>query len=357
MEFLAVEFAEAIWPPLLDLVAKFTWWLDRIFWPLLLLAQTGLTIWLLCIELSSFLLSRRSLSGFYGFGVHANEDSSGLVAVWVINGFLFVTGYWIWALAYATWSTWVTAKSEKWRPQNTPQAEVMRVDDMLSHRRLWCEECGIRRGDRMSHSWLLGRCLPFFDHECAWWAGVIWAHNVKAYLLFVSFLPVFQFVCLAVSIWTLTNEVYMLKLATWHVAFVALNAFSMVYTAMVARRYLTTFLWYNILEREWGAGRKPVFIFHHGSWTGWQVSDPRDLKTSPWNLELKENWKQIMGSWWTVLAFWTQTPLVKAAKIGQFPFRPDRFSAPPPIPLVPLPEIQRREIDYSRRGATTGSDA
>jgi hypothetical protein len=97
---------------------------------------------------------------------------------------------------------------------------------------------------------------------------VIWAHNVKAYLLFVSCLPVFQLVCLAVSIWILTNEVYMLKLATWHVAFVALNAFSMVYTAMVARRYLTTFLWYNILERGWGAGRKPVFIFHHGSWTG-----------------------------------------------------------------------------------------
>jgi hypothetical protein len=342
---------------LLDLVAKFTRFFNLMIWPFLLLAQTGLTIWLICSRLSAFLLSSRNLSGFYGYGVHANEARSGLVATCVINGFLFVTSYWIPAVAYAAWSTWIVARSEEWRPRDTAEAEVMRVDEMSSQQRPWCEQCGIRRGDRMSHSWLLGRCLPFFDHQCAWWAGVVWAHNVKAYLLFVWFLPLFQCVSVVVTIWILTNEVYTLKLAFWHNTFLLLNAFSMVYSLGVALRYSWSFLFYNILTREWGAERKPVFIFHHGSWTTWKVSDPWDLNSSPWNLKFKENWNQIMGPWWTVLAFWTKTPLMKAAKTGQFPFRPDHFSAPPPIPLVPLPEIQRRSIDYSRRGATTGSDA
>jgi hypothetical protein len=352
MENHAAARAEVTQPPLnlWTLFASVHRRLMTVFYPFLLLVQTGLTIWLVGYQLTSVLVSARGTRS--GFGVHANEAPSGKVAAILIIIMLSVSALlWMIPCGYAAWSTWIVAQSEEWRPRDTPEADIMRVDDLSSFRRLWCEQCGIRRDDRMAHCWQLGRCLPYFDHECAWWAGVVWAHNVKAYLLFVTFLPLFHLVSFVVSIWVFTNKIYNIKLAEWYVGFTIINAFSMVYSGLVARTYAMSFLWYNILEREWGSERKPVFIYHHGSWTGWKVSLPRDLHTSPWNLGYKENWRQIMGKWWTVLFFWTETPLVRAAKTGRFAFRPDIFSAPL-IPLEPLPSI-----DHLRRAATTGSDA
>jgi hypothetical protein len=153
---------------------------------------------------------------------------------------------WFLPLCFALWSTWVTAR--RWVPPAIGSRDIVHVDkDKL--RRRFCERCEAPKDDRTYHCKPLDKCLPVYDHYCAWWHGAVWAHNVKAYIIFVSFLPIHQVFTFVVAVWALSSKYQ--QQALWsQIAGVAVSVFGLVQSLTSLYYSYQSFISFNILETE-----------------------------------------------------------------------------------------------------------
>jgi hypothetical protein len=261
----------------------------------------------------------------------------GLIAAIVINTLLAITWLlWVPALLYAAWSTHYVARTSRWKPPQIPLGPVVQVKDEEGTAR-YCNLCSVWQADRMSHCDQLHRCLPHFDHDCVWWAGSIWAHNVKAYLVFLLFLLPYQILILAISIWVLVVKSY--QQANMYIVLGVYSGLSLIVSCpfcFVMWRHIVV---YNILNGEMGS--KQVFVKTH---SGITKCDSKPYGKWLWNLGFKANFRFILGPWWTLPLFWTTTPLLESQ--SQYPFRQD----------FPPPEIALRALDRRSLATSSGFD-
>ena len=194
---------------------------------------------------------------------------------------------WIIPLGYCLWSHyWIAAR---WTPISAPEAPRRQVEGESRQPR-YCTHCNIFMGDRTYHCQAVEKCLPFYDHTCIWWTGAIWLHNVKAYLVFITFLPLYQLYILGISLWVRFSP-------HWHgnaymSVFFATSVTLLISGGVLLIRVMQLIVW-NILQNE----------IDHGIWFTTDEGDVRfwdpniDLpSTNPWNQGWWQNLRAIFGN-------------------------------------------------------------
>ncbi|KAF2634565.1 hypothetical protein P280DRAFT_485347 [Massarina eburnea CBS 473.64] len=276
--------------------------------------------------------------------VPPEDRRHGVTAAILISVFFAVTFLlWVPAVVYALWSWHVTAR---FRPLDNPPrvADTMQVQKAGDKKRRFCGLCNVTKGDRTYHSKQLGRCIPFHDHVCLWWAGGVWLENVKAYLVFVVFLTLYQVYCTVVAIWVLSIPDN--RNSNPHIALGVLSGAMAIYSFLIAMRYWFSLVACNALEFDTLAPERYIWV--NGRTYTWHT---KRMEESPWNLGWSKNFRLIIGPWWSLPFFWTTTPLMHAA--GQSPLRDGLLL--PPIPLQNLAPSRRDEARST--GSDVGVDA
>lgn len=260
---------------------------------------------------------------------------------------------WILPIGYCLWSYYWVAR--RWKPISAPVRPWLQVEGDSGERR-FCNICHIYCGDRTYHKkYLLDKCLPFYDHTCYWWTGAVWLHNVKAYLHFLVFLPVYQLFCVGIAIWVVASpEKYDHGYAFLSVGFVCLTG--LVFSISTLGTFGRSLAWHSVLEKERDAGT--IFYLDEGSKiSSWRVDDDPNSR-NPWNRGGKTNFYDIMGPVWTWPFFWTTTPLMRNMECYK---RAQGVAIPADIPLQPLPVARRgngsstgfEDVDVERQGSST----
>lgn len=72
----------------------------------------------------------------------------------------------------------------------------------------YCQKCRTRKPDRAHHCSTCRRCVLKMDHHCPWLATCLGLGNYKAFLLFLIYTTVFCWLCFAVSMGWLWDEVF-----------------------------------------------------------------------------------------------------------------------------------------------------
>jgi palmitoyltransferase len=63
----------------------------------------------------------------------------------------------------------------------------------------FCKKCQTKKPDRAHHCSSCGRCVLKMDHHCPWLATCVGLHNYKAFLLFLTYLSLFCWICFFAS--------------------------------------------------------------------------------------------------------------------------------------------------------------
>ncbi|KAF2647079.1 hypothetical protein K491DRAFT_723727 [Lophiostoma macrostomum CBS 122681] len=245
---------------------------------------------------------------------------------------------WLLPLSWCYWSWYHVAP--RFALLDAPARSFMQVTEN-GHRR-FCDICEVFKDNRTVHSSEFGKCIPMYDHFCGFMQGGVWAHNFKAYLLFVLLIPVHGLFCVVVSAWTLSQPQYRLILGCQIVALVLIGLVFFV-SAIFAYFLWKQFLGRNVLYTEECA---PIRYYKFESSDMIIRRDVSKPTENPWNLGLRGNFAQYFGPWYKTLLFWVPSPVVD----GNHPVRADLTS------LVPARPIALDEARWNRRrhAATTG---
>lgn len=85
-----------------------------------------------------------------------------------------------------------------------PEYSSVTVNSMGELR--YCKKCRCRKPDRAHHCSTCGRCVLKMDHHCPWLATCVGMYNYKAFLLFLIYTCLFCYVCFAVSVLWVWDE-------------------------------------------------------------------------------------------------------------------------------------------------------
>lgn len=255
--------------------------------PLVMLGAAVLPVYMVAARLMPQLLA--------GSFTSETSDFVAAVTIAVLLGVLWLS--WVLPLAYCWWSYhWV---ARYWQPPSSPGPNKQ-VDDENGNRRR-CFACNIFMADRTYHCPELGKCLPLYDHFCKWWYGGVWVHNLKAYLLFLAFLPVYQVFVFGVGLWVVANEERRRR-EGWFVVGIGIACGVMLLVSVG----IALQMWLRLVRRNRLQSEEQIwFRLDNG-----QISLEED---SPWNQGFKKNFCSIFGSAWSWPLFWTTTPFMNAA--------------------------------------------
>lgn len=309
------------------------WYLKNVGQPLLLLAFAVGSQWALSVALPREMMARSKADDKKWSLVWASPtaDWIGGIVVLVSSALFFFA--WFGPLLALWWSTHVVARRLK--PLAAPDRDTMQVSDKRSTSRRWCEKCEAPKDDRMYHSNRVGKCLPLFDHWCEWFQGAVWAHDVKAYLLFVAFIPVHQLFCLAVGTWALASKRYEHILGP-QITVLVLSALMLPTSLSNAFFPWRQFVARNILFPE--EYKRKIYL-QVGAPGNVVTLDVRDPAQNPWNLGFWKNLSLYLGPWYTLPLFWLPSRIYH---VDGYPIRAE-LQAPAPIPLQELRINRRRE--------------
>ncbi|CAI6314418.1 unnamed protein product [Periconia digitata] len=122
------------------------------------------------------------------------------ITISVIFGILWLS--WILPLGYCLWSYYWVAQRRKPVSTSLPNKQV---DGKHGETRI-CYVCNIYMPARTYHCGPMRKCLPHYDHFCPWWMGGVWVHNLKAYLTFLAFLPLYHAFVFGVGMWVAVDK-------------------------------------------------------------------------------------------------------------------------------------------------------
>lgn len=193
----------------------------------------------------------------------------------------------------------------------------------------------------------IDRCVPEFDHYCPWWHGVVWKHNLKAYIVFLALLPAHQLFCLVVSSWELAQNVF----PSGTVA-VLLADGTIVYSLFLLGNFLYTRVFLNLLASEecrmFTMGLTDFWITT-AQYEGFACFGGSD---NPFNRGYKKNLDDLMGPMKHWLLFWKPTPameydapqhriMIRPSGASLVPIVNGRlsFEEPEPVELVELETV------------------
>lgn len=251
---------------------------------------------------------------------------------------------WVLPLGYCLYSSyWVALRRKEFSASSEPSFEI----DGDSKMRQTCRYCLLYRYDRSyhCHKKFINKCLPFYDHTCYWWTGVIWLHDLKAYIMMITMLPIYQLYVPVLSIWILASKDKERYPHSWApIGFTSLLALCV--SVGVAFEYCRSFLFRNTLAREWDRGI--YFLDENDSIWYWKpAKNSANVQGNPYNMGVRRNAHDMLGPWYTWLFFWTNTPLMDKVEgyrqVREFAFREILLE-----PLSPLPPRSQ--------GSSTGFD-
>lgn len=209
---------------------------------------------------------------------------------------------WLIPLLYCLWSTYWVAR--RWEVISAPPEPLLEFFD-ASRLRIWCQHCNIFVPDRTKHCPKFNKCLPFYDHECAWWTGIIWIHNLKAYMLFLTMLPIYHMYLLRLSIWLQSSKEQYRKAHWWMPFGVTTAAIGLLLTSMIACHFWMVLIRCNVLGEELETGI--WFLDDNGSASFWKHESGGK---SPYDNGFRQNASDVFGPWYTWPIFWTKIPLM-----------------------------------------------
>ncbi|KAF2661459.1 hypothetical protein K491DRAFT_710682 [Lophiostoma macrostomum CBS 122681] len=323
----------------------FWWFIDNVVQPFLLLAFAAGSQWALSFALPGEMMARPSDDdGTWDvWFVRRSSEWIGGIVVRVSSVLVFFA--WFGPLLFLWWSTHIVARRLK--VLEAPDRDTMQVSGESSINRRWCDFCNVPKDDRMYHCRRLDKCLPLFDHWCEWFQGCVWAHNVKAYLFFVTFIPVHQLFCLVVGIWALTDTRYEHQLGPQIIVLV-LSTIMLPFSFRNAR-----VPWINLVAHNmvWPESLKGLIFLQVGAPGNVIVLDARDPAQNPWNLGFWKNLCLYLGPWYTLPFFWLPSRMYR---LDGYPTRADL--QPAAVPLQEL-RIDRRREARSTTGCEPSEDA
>ncbi|PVI04060.1 hypothetical protein DM02DRAFT_694589 [Periconia macrospinosa] len=168
--------------------------IHRTLFPFLMLLDAALPIYAIDVRLMKYLLSLTE-------NAHVSKPHTrAAITISVIFGILWLL--WTVPLGYCLWSHYWVAR--RWKPVSTPLPNKQ-VSGKTGEPRL-CYRCNIFMPARTYHCPVMDKCLPHYDHFCPWWAGGVWIHNLKAYLLFLAFLPPYQAFVFGIGMWVAADK-------------------------------------------------------------------------------------------------------------------------------------------------------
>jgi hypothetical protein len=314
--------------------------------PLFLLAQAVLPLWILGYRLT---MSIVTVPGSGGIRLGNVPPKRQLWLAWLICSLLAITEFlWLAPLAYLYYSTYFVAR--RFNARSAEEEEQRHIIDPASSERRECHVCGIFKADRTYHCKWLGRCLPLYDHYCAVWLGVIWGHNVKAYLNFIGMVFVHQLYCLIVSSWVLSDDDPYRHSNLPSSVVVAIGVFILM-SANVNINFWYSLGICNSLSTE--KARETRWFRLQDGFYEWNTQSDK----SPFDLGIRRNLYFFMGPWWSWPLFWTFSP-VKSASIEEV-FEMTELSATRPF-LSPSPiglssALEQGTLTVHRRLVTDSS--
>lgn len=72
----------------------------------------------------------------------------------------------------------------------------------------YCQKCQTRKPDRAHHCSTCKRCVLKMDHHCPWLATCLGLRNYKAFVLFLIYTTVFCWICFAVTMGWLWDQIF-----------------------------------------------------------------------------------------------------------------------------------------------------
>ncbi|KAI0836457.1 hypothetical protein F5Y06DRAFT_305224 [Hypoxylon sp. FL0890] len=162
--------------------------------------------------------------------------------------------------------------------------------------------CDFDLSDRVYHCTVKGHCFPLYDHYCEWLHATVYLRTMKPYCFVLFFLPLDAVYSFAVSMAALCNPS-----TRWTAPFVASAIASSLAVFYVlidnSPDNLKRLVWKNWVGPERG-GRFWTLAFKYQESEGTRLR-LHNFEKNPWDLGLKENFRQVFGQhWWMWLFFW-----------------------------------------------------
>ncbi|KAK2882490.1 hypothetical protein FQN49_000289 [Arthroderma sp. PD_2] len=108
----------------------------------------------------------------------------------------------------------------------------------------YCKKCQSRKPDRTHHCSTCGQCVLKMDHHCPWLATCVGMYNYKAFLLFLIYTCLFCYVCFAISVLWVWDE--MMKNAQYMERFLPVNVIVLAVVSGMMSLVLTGFAGWHV---------------------------------------------------------------------------------------------------------------
>lgn len=173
---------------------------------------------------------------------------------------------------------------------------------------------------------------------------------MKAYLVFYAFLLVHQLACLAVGAWVL-DEKNPYHHTNWPASAVGLAGLNLYVTCSLSFAYWKNLAFHNRLEEE---TRAPVRTYRteDGDYE-WMT---KDASSSPYTLDVKNNFRFVLGPWWSFPLFWTYSPVKDACLLKIFEMKQLKMALSPSSG-VSIETILPSDADIPRSRRRTSQSA
>ncbi|KAI1373086.1 hypothetical protein F4677DRAFT_462478 [Hypoxylon crocopeplum] len=213
-------------------------------------------------------------------------------------------------------TTW--CRDRHWKPpNNASQKRILQADSatyensLFRHRLTYFEGrrprvcpfgCEFDLSDRVYHCTTMARCLPVYDHYCAYLQSSVYLRTIKPYCFLLAFLPLDAVYSFSVSLAALCQPS-----TRWAAPFVS----SIISTSVIVFIILSANFPHNLKRLTWTNtvapeldGEQWTLAFKYRDELGFRLQ-LRDFDKNPWDLGPRENFRQVFGQrWWKWPFFW-----------------------------------------------------
>ncbi|KAI0377365.1 hypothetical protein F5Y04DRAFT_285003 [Hypomontagnella monticulosa] len=226
-----------------------------------------------------------------------------------------------WFLAWLDVFITCRIRDRKWTPPGDPSTKrIMQADHSMWASASLGGRCAYEPGrrprrcpsgctfdltDRVYHCTRMDRCLPLYDHYCAYIQSSVYLRTVKPYCFILVFLPLDVVYSFAVSLTAICHPS-----TRWTAPFVAsiISASILVLLVALANTFdgLRRLVWDNSLTPERGEALRTI-AFKYQDDSGFYLRLYEFFNCNPWHLGPRENFRQVFGQhWWMWPFFWWQ---------------------------------------------------
>ncbi|KUI70211.1 hypothetical protein VM1G_06320 [Cytospora mali] len=297
----------------------------------ILCIYSGFTAWSIFYDLA-YLQMWAAADVEADFGLSSTGDSSGnkiaAVAIFVVLGLVRLEWHLSWAYAILFSTRWMKERGvaprravmqtslrfirewnaltkRSWRGRRPRYCRLerscLRGDEELGDRVYHCTE---KEADVKSGKVLAPFHLPVYDHYCNWIRVIVYLDSMKAYLLTILFLAVDAVIVLALSTFAISHRGHSMSIL--HAPMSVLATLIITYLAggnTVKKWWQLAFR--NRIGPEEGHRHDHLFAIAVGT---------RDIPDfifstyigSPWDLGIRGNLTEVLGSTWTWFLFWVR---------------------------------------------------